>query len=147
MCMCRFGAASFCHSGNYGMPQYVTNTKRVCTKDALDARYDASVPVQPTYYACNSNDSTSARSTIPAFEDHEHCSSSPYDVPWTLDDPARADNPAAMFSVGNVPMWDGVPFASSEQDWLTSSSKYPLTATWGSSQTPIQEQGLCFKHP
>jgi hypothetical protein len=125
------------------MPQYLTNTMRICTKDAKNARYDATVPVKPTY----SSSLFFERTTTPIFEDQEYCSASPYEVPWSLEDAARADNPAAMFSVGNVPMWDGVPFASSEQDWLTSSSKYPLTATWGSSQTPIQEQGLCFKHP
>jgi hypothetical protein len=28
----RFGAASFCCAGNYGMPQYLTNTMHICTK-------------------------------------------------------------------------------------------------------------------
>jgi hypothetical protein len=45
----RYGAASFCRTGSYGMPQFVTNTMRLCTKDAANASYDASVPVRPIY--------------------------------------------------------------------------------------------------
>lgn len=109
------------------MPQYITNTMRICTKDALNAKYDATVPVKPIYNAAtNVTSSSSSSSTLPHFEDEEYCSDSPFDVPWSLDDAAKADNPAAMFSVGNVPMWDGVSFASSEQDWFTSSRKYPF---------------------
>ena len=99
----RFGAASFCCTGNYGMPQFVTNTMRLCTKDALNASYDATVPAKPLYKT-----SSSAWTTTPTFDSQEQCSDSPYDVPWSLDDPSRADNPAAMFAVGSVPMWDGV---------------------------------------
>jgi hypothetical protein len=92
------------------MPQFVTNTMRLCTRDAANASYDATVPVKPRY----------ANSTTPTFEDAELCSSSPYDVPWTLDDPGSAENPAAMLSVGSVPMWDG--------SALSTSAKYPSDA-------------------
>lgn len=86
------------------MPQFVTNTMRLCTRDAANASYDATVPVKPLY---------SYSGTMPSFDSSpELCSSSPYDVPWTLDDPSSAENPAAMFSVGNVPMWDGTPLSS-----------------------------------
>ena len=97
------------------MPQFVTNTMRLCTKDASNASYDASVPVRPLY----GHDASSPHSatTTPTFEEQELCSLSPYDVPWTLDDPSNAENPAAMFSVGSVPMWDGSP--------LPSNAKYP----------------------
>jgi hypothetical protein len=77
------------------MPQFVTNTMRVCTRDAAGASYDASVPVRPVYSAFNASE--------------ELCSDSPFDVPWSLEDSAAAENPAAQFSVGSVPMWDGSP--------------------------------------
>jgi hypothetical protein len=105
----RYGAASFCRTGSYGMPQFVTNTMRLCTKDAANASYDASVPVRPIYRKEGSPGASATTTTTPSFggPESEHCSESPYDVPWTLDDPAKASNPAAMFSVGSVPMWDG----------------------------------------
>ena len=94
------------------MPQFVTNTMRVCTRDALGASYDASVPVRPMY---------SGNASIPSFgNDNELCAESAYDVPWSLEDAAAAENPAAQFSVGNVPMWDGTP--------VTSNPVYPADA-------------------
>jgi hypothetical protein len=109
---------------DYGMPQCLTNTMRICTKDAKNARYDATVPVKPTY----SSSLFFERTTTPIFEDQEYCSTSPYEVPSSLEDAARADNPASMFSVGNVPMWDGTSFASNgqQQEWFTSTRKYPF---------------------
>ena len=96
----RYGTASFCRTGAYGMPQFVTNTMRVCTRDAPGAAYDASVPVKPVY-----------NNTL--FDSSEElCSESPFDVPWSLEDAKAAENPAALFSVGNVPMWDGSPVDS-----------------------------------
>jgi len=102
----RFGVSSFCRTGTYGMPQFVTNTIRLCTKDAANAAYDASVPVSPLYYA-RQNGSANSYTTSPVFEDIEHCSESPHDVPWSTEDAAQVENPAATFSVGCVPMWDG----------------------------------------
>ncbi len=87
------------------MPQFVTNTIRLCTKDASNAAYDASVPVAPLYYHLNSSSYTA----IPKFEEQESCSDSPHDVPWSMEDSAQSENPAAAFSVGCVPMWDGSP--------------------------------------
>jgi hypothetical protein len=95
------------------MPQFVTNTMRLCTRDAINASYDATVPVKPRYRK-NAN---SDYSETPTFDEQELCSSTPYDVPWSLDDAAAAENPSAMFSVGNVPMWDGTP--------LPGNAKYP----------------------
>ena len=72
-------------------------------QDATNASYDATVPARPLYRT-----SATASTTTPSFAAaEEHCSESPEDVPWTLDDPAKASNPSAMFSLGNVPMWDG----------------------------------------
>ncbi len=79
------------------MPQFVTNTMRVCTRDAAGAAYDASVPVKPLYNNTSFDGS------------EELCSESPFDVPWSLEDATAAENPAALFSVGSVPMWDGTP--------------------------------------
>ena len=76
------------------MPQYETNTMRVCTKDANGTQYDAAVPAMPKW--------ASGRET---FSDKEHCSEYGSDVPWSLDDSNVADS--AMFSVGNAPMWSG----------------------------------------
>lgn len=96
------------------MPQFVTNTMRVCTRDAADAQYDASVPAMPRYYDSTSSTYQTASSNPEHVWDgsEEYCSDSPYDVPWSMEDPARAENPAAMFSTGCVPMWDGSPLAS-----------------------------------
>jgi hypothetical protein len=95
------------------MPQFITNTMRLCTKDAANSSYDATVPARPRY----GTNASAPSATTPVYDAEELCSSSPYEVPWTLDDPARADNPAAMFSVGSVPMWDGSP--------IPSNAKYP----------------------
>ncbi len=84
--------------------------------------------MKPTY----SSSLFSKKTTTPIFEDQEYCSTSPYEVPWSLEDTARADNPAAMFSVGNVPMWDGIPFANcGQQEWFTSTRKYPFESHAG----------------
>jgi hypothetical protein len=71
----RFGSASFCRKGNYGMPQFVTNTMRLCTRDAAGkVSYDATVPVKPRYY----NASARTYSQNPDFTGaQEYCSSSP----------------------------------------------------------------------
>lgn len=131
---CRFGAASFCRSGIYGMPQLVTNTMRVCTRDAPNASYDATVPVRPRYNA----DFTVSQ---------EYCSSTPYQVPWMLQDQSASENPAAQFSVGAVPMWDGGSVAANS---YSSTAKYPsddygpqiLNTNPGvSAQSEQQEQG------
>jgi hypothetical protein len=97
------------------MPQFVTNTMRICTRDASSKlAYDASVPVSPRFY----NSTAGSFSLNPDFEStQEHCSASPYDVPWSFEDATAADNAAAMFSVGSVPMWDG--------SRLSSNPKYP----------------------
>ena len=74
---------------------------RVCTRDASGATYDAAVPVKPLFH--NS-------SVLPTFEGSEEmCSETPFDVPWSMEDAAAAENPAAQFSLGCVPMWDGSP--------------------------------------
>lgn len=79
------------------MPQFLTNTMRVCTRDSsYDVQYDAAVPAKPRF-----PDGT----TTPSYEDEEHCSASPYDIPWTLDD-RRTTHPS-MFAVGNSPMYRG----------------------------------------
>lgn len=112
----RFGVSGFCRTGNYGMPQFATNTMRLCTKDAAaNAAYDASVPVAPVYYT-----NSSSYTTNPQFDSQEQCSESPYEVPWSTEDAAQAENPAATFAVGCVPMWDG--------SALSQNAKYPSDA-------------------
>jgi hypothetical protein len=124
----RFGTASFCRQGNYGMPQFVTNTMRICTREASSkVSYDAAVPTAPRFY----NATSGQYSANPDFESApEHCSDSPFDVPWSLEDVSVAENPAAMFSVGSVPMWDG--------SRLSSNPKYPagMMITYAS---PLQQ--------
>lgn len=93
------------------MPQFVTNTMRVCTRDALGAMYDATVPVKPLYRG-NGSSGGNHSSTTPVFGDDELCAESPFDVPWSMEDAAATENPAALFAVGNVPMWDGSPVDS-----------------------------------
>lgn len=113
----RFGVSGFCRTGNYGMPQFVTNTMRLCTKDASNVAYDASVPVAPVYY---NGSNSSSYSTNPQFDTQEQCSGSPFDVPWSTEDAAQAENPASAFAVGCVPMWDG--------SALAQNAKYPSDA-------------------
>lgn len=91
---CRFGTAGFCRSGSVHAAQYVTNTMRVCTKDAVNVAYDATVPVQPRW-----------SSPANMFSGEEFCAPSEKDVPWTMDDSNIAD--PGMFSAGNAPMWRG----------------------------------------
>lgn len=93
-----FGGSGFCRRGSYGMPRALTNTMRVCVRDAHLASYDAHVPLHPTY-GLN-------RSRSPQFSEERLCAGSPYDVPWTVVDEDAA--PVSMLSVGGVPMWDGV---------------------------------------
>lgn len=69
----RFGTAGFCRSGSYSSPQYMTNTMRICTKDAVDVSYDATVPVKPKW-----NDPSKK------YSDDEYCSTSSEDVPWSM---------------------------------------------------------------
>ena len=59
-------------------------------------------------------------------------------MPWTLKDKSLAENPAAMFSVGSVPMWDGSPLASNPkypsdayaQQLLNADPGSPLYTSW-----------------
>lgn len=97
----RYGTASFCRTGTYGMPQFVTNTIRLCTKDAANATYDPYVPVKPLYGSAGTNP------TFAEGDGDEMCSTSPTDVPWSMEDAAASENPASTFAVGSVPMWDG----------------------------------------
>lgn len=103
----RFGTAGFCRTGNYGMPQYETNTMRICTRDAEGVQYDATVPVKPKWTTSSSS------SNKESFSATEYCSESASDVPWSLDDMAVAD--PSMFSVGNMPMWSGEAWASQDR--------------------------------
>jgi hypothetical protein len=96
-----FGTSGVCRGGVYGMPQYLTKTMRVCTKDQEGASYDASVPVKP-------KDGSGW--------EEEKCSDSPFDTPWSLDNSSTA--PPSMLAVGCVPNW----FAWEE--WTTS-TRYP----------------------
>lgn len=86
------GTAGFCRRGSYGMPRVVTNTMRVCTRDAVNVEYDATVPVKPRF-----------KNGQQQFSDTEYCASTPYDVPWTID--SRDVAGQSMFSTGNVPMF------------------------------------------
>lgn len=90
----QYGTAGFCRVGNYGMPPFVTNTMRVCTRDAIDASYDATVPAMPRY---------KDGSSTPIYTDEESCSTSPYEVPWVFNDTMLA-NPS-MLTIGNAPMY------------------------------------------
>jgi hypothetical protein len=127
----RFAASSFCRTGNYGMPQFVTNTMRLCTREASSSAHDAYVPVKPVFYA-RGNSTSPVLSSLPEemstnFDEHwrqldidgvavgEACSINPYQVPWTMEDKAFAENAVAGFSVGCVPMWDGQSPASQQQ--------------------------------
>jgi hypothetical protein len=65
---------------------------RLCTKDAVNVQYDATVPVQPLW-----------KNGVPQYASEEQCAAGEKDVPWTMDDSNIAD--PGMFSVGNVPMW------------------------------------------
>lgn len=73
-----YGAAGFCRKGVYGMPRYITNTMRICTRDAANVQYDATVPVKPKY----TNDTEQ-------FSDDEHCSDNPFTTPWFVLPPAK----------------------------------------------------------
>jgi hypothetical protein len=68
-----YGRSGFCRRGAYGMPTHVTNTMRVCTRDAVDVKYDAAVPVTPKWV--NGVESMGK----------EYCADTPYDVPWSID--------------------------------------------------------------
>jgi hypothetical protein len=89
----QYGTTGFCRRGMYGMPQFVTNTMRVCTRDAINVEYDATVPVLPKW---NDLDNTYGE---------EYCSTTPYEVPWTVDD--ATDTHPSMFSTGNTALWRG----------------------------------------
>jgi hypothetical protein len=101
----QFGTSGFCRKGMYGIPQFVTNTMRICTKDATGVQYDATVPVKPTW-----------DDGVETYGD-EYCSQDPYEVPWTTDDPSVTH--PSMFSIGNSPLWRG-------GIW-TESGKFPST--------------------
>ena len=68
-----YGRSGFCRRGAYGMPTHVTNTMRVCTREAINVQYDASVPVSPKW--------THGHESM----GEEYCADSPYDVPWSID--------------------------------------------------------------
>lgn len=93
----RFGTAGFCRRGNYGMPQFVTNTMRICTVDSVNVTYDATVPVKPRF-----------NNGVEEFSSEEYCSDSPYEVPWSID--KAEDSHPSMFTVGNAPMYRFVNF-------------------------------------
>ena len=84
------GSSGFCRRGVYGMPMHVTNTMRICTRDAANARYDAAVPVRPLWSG--------------EFGD-EFCSDSPFDTPWNIDDKGSDEIHPGMHSVGHVPFF------------------------------------------
>lgn len=69
----RFGTAGFCRSGSYASPQYMTNTMRICTRDAVDVSYDATVPVKPKW-----------QDPSRMYSEEEHCADSSEDVPWSM---------------------------------------------------------------
>lgn len=64
---------------------------RICTRDAVNVSYDATIPAKPVWQE--------------AYSSTEHCASSEKDVPWSMDDSNIAD--PGMFSAGNAPMWRG----------------------------------------
>jgi hypothetical protein len=70
-----YARAGFCRRGAYGMPTHQTNTMRVCTRDATNVQYDASVPVVPKWL--NGGQES---------QGEEYCAETPYDVPWSIDD-------------------------------------------------------------
>ena len=76
----RLGTAGLCRTGTYNASQYVTNTMRVCTKDAFSVEYDATVPIKPRW---NSPDKM--------YSDEEFCADTEKDVPWSMDDSNIAD--------------------------------------------------------
>jgi hypothetical protein len=90
-----YGRSGFCRRGVYGMPTLVTNTMRVCTQDATNVMYDAHVPVMPRWLG-------------PANQaGDEHCSNSPYDIPWTIDDAGSNVMEPGMFSTGHLAHYSG----------------------------------------
>jgi hypothetical protein len=81
-----YGRSGFCRRGVYGMPTHLTNTMRVCTQDAADVKYDAHVPVEPQWKNGQQ-------------KGEEHCSPSPYDVPWSIDETGADDTfPGIVYS-------------------------------------------------
>lgn len=100
-----FGTAGVCRSGQYGMPQYVTNTMRVCTSSQSGVEYDPSVPVTPK------------TSSPTEMYGEEQCSENPFDTPWWMPDGERDPS---MMSVGNVPSWHA------SESWSTTIT-YPAT--------------------
>jgi hypothetical protein len=70
-----YGRSGFCRRGVYGMPTHVTNTMRVCIRDATNVQYDAAVPVHPKWLKEDGSESMG----------EEYCSDTPYDVPWSID--------------------------------------------------------------
>ena len=127
----QFGTAGFCRQGNYGMPQFVTNTMRVCTLDAADdVEYDATVPVLPRFQ--NGKES---------FSSQEHCSETPYDVPWSIDS-LEVVHPS-MLSVGSAAFYRGELYSAGEVLYPLSSREEEVENThpgvrdnsWGQSCT------------
>ena len=57
------------------MPQYETNTMRICTMDADGVQYDASAPVKPRWSNAGGTEQFSVR---------EHCAELSSDVPWQV---------------------------------------------------------------
>lgn len=87
---CRFGTAGFCRTGSFNTSQFVTNTMRVCTKDAANVEYDAAVPVKPKW-----------KDTSKKYSDVEFCAPLETDVPWSLDDSNIGDTgmPLLIFAL------------------------------------------------
>lgn len=83
-----YGMSGFCRRGVYGQPMFETNTVRVCTRDSKGATYDGSAPIKPSWDGVS-------------FEDEEHCSTTPYEVPWSVDEGDETMDPT-MFSTGFV---------------------------------------------
>jgi len=85
-----YSKAGFCRRGVYGMPSFVTNTARMCTRDAKGATYDATMPILPKW-------------DEGSFDD-EYCSTSPYDTPWFMgEDQVAHPNMASMGYVALSP--------------------------------------------
>lgn len=60
--------------------QFVTNTMRICTRDASNVDYDATVPVRPRW-----------NNPQKMYSDAEFCAPTEKDVPWSMDDSNIAD--------------------------------------------------------
>lgn len=121
-----YGVGGFCRTGTYGMPQFDTNTMRLCTrepyrdKDDGLLRYDATVPVQPVNGGGFAGD------------EGGQCSDSADAVPWTFAEVEKGDR--SQRSLGGCPMcgFAGRLGSNSATNWnlgTGSSQKYPSQTT------------------